>query len=122
MADKSNGYEDIAEAFTRVRTVSIGPNVVRKWAKGLRPGASVLDLGCGNGVPISEVLIQEGFAVHGVDASATLGAKFRERFPNATVECASVEDSAFFHRRFDAVVAWGLMFLLSPETQRNLIA
>ena len=44
MADKSNGYEDIAEAFTRVRTVSIGPSVVRKWAKGLRPGASVLDL------------------------------------------------------------------------------
>jgi 2-polyprenyl-3-methyl-5-hydroxy-6-metoxy-1,4-benzoquinol methylase len=122
MADKSNGYEGIADAFTRARTISIGPGVVRKWAKRLRPGAAVLDLGCGNGVPISETLLQEGFAVYGVDASATLVAKFRERFPDATVECASVEESAFFHCTFDAVVVWGLMFLLPPETQRNLIA
>jgi hypothetical protein len=59
--------------------------------------------------------------VFGVDASETLVHRFRERFPEATVECSSVEESPFFHRTFDAVVAWGLMFLLPPDTQQALI-
>jgi 2-polyprenyl-3-methyl-5-hydroxy-6-metoxy-1,4-benzoquinol methylase len=119
--DKSNGYEALAEAFTQARTLSIGPSVVRQWATRLQPGASILDIGCGYGVPISETLLQEGFAVYGVDASETLVAKFRERFPGAAVECNSVEESSFFNRTFDAVLAWGLMFLLPASTQRNLI-
>jgi 2-polyprenyl-3-methyl-5-hydroxy-6-metoxy-1,4-benzoquinol methylase len=119
--DKSNGYEAIAEHFIKARTQSIGPRVVRKWSKRLPPGAAVLDIGCGFGAPISEALLADGFAVYGVDASATLVSKFRERFPNTPVECGAVEDSLFFKRTFDAVVAWGLMFILPVETQRKLI-
>ena len=85
---------------------SIGPKIVHKWAKRLQPGASILDIGCGNGVPISEALLEVGFAIYGVDPSETLIAKFRERLPNATVECSSVEESRFFKRTFDAVLAW----------------
>src|SRR5687768_3167678 len=113
--DKSNGYEAIAEAFTRARRPSIGPTIVRKWAKGLEHGASVLDIGCGSGVPISETLVQEGLTVYGVDASETLAGKFRKRFPGANVDCSSVEESLFFSRTFDAVLAWGLMFLLPGD-------
>lgn len=121
MPDASNGYENTAEAFIRARRPSIGPTVVRRWATGLRAGASILDLGCGSGVPISEALLQEGFPIYGVDASATLIAKFRERFPGVPLECSPVEESLFFSRSFDAAVAWGLMFLLPVDTQRNLI-
>lgn len=120
--DKSNGYEAIAEAFAGARTLSIGPAVVRQWLRRVPSGAAILDLGCGWGVPISEVLLQEGFLVYGVDASETLVGKFRRRFPEAIVECEAVEDSAFFNRTFEAVVAWGLLFLLSAETQRRLLA
>jgi 2-polyprenyl-3-methyl-5-hydroxy-6-metoxy-1,4-benzoquinol methylase len=119
--DKSNGYEAIAEDFTRGRTPTIGPRIVRKWAKRLPPGACILDIGCGCGIPISEALLQDGFTVYGVDASATLISKFRDQFPSALVECSSVEDSLFFGRSFDAVVAWGLIFILPAETQRSLI-
>ena len=38
MPDKSNGYEAISPAPGR----SIGPSIVRKWAKRLQPGASIL--------------------------------------------------------------------------------
>lgn len=119
--DRSNGYEAIAEAFVHARSPSIGPAVVSKWMQRLPPGASILDIGCGYGVSISQTLLQQGFAFHGVDASETLVGEFRRRFPDAAVECSSVEESTFFHRTFDAVVAWGLMFLLPPETQRHLI-
>jgi 2-polyprenyl-3-methyl-5-hydroxy-6-metoxy-1,4-benzoquinol methylase len=118
--DKSNGYEAIAEDFLRARNLRIGPSTVRAWSRSLAPGAAVLDLGCGFGA-ISQVLLEDGFTVYGVDASQSMIRAFKERFPEAPADCAAVEDSVFFHRIFDAIVAWGLIFLLSPDTQQLLI-
>lgn len=115
--DESHGYERVAEEFMRTRRPSIGPAVVRRWAGALPAGASILDLGCGSGIPISEALLEEGFSLYGVDASETLIARFRERFPGVPAECGPVEESLFFSRLFDGVVAWGLMFLLPADTQ-----
>jgi SAM-dependent methyltransferase len=121
VTDKSNGYERIAKDFIPARNRTIGPRVVREWAKRLQPGTAILDVGCGYGVPISEALMHEGFTIYGVDASPTLISEFRRRFPDAQAECCPAEDSLFFNRTFDAVVAWGLMFLLPAETQYLLI-
>src|SRR5215469_7089193 len=92
------------------------------WSRTLPSGATVLDLGCGTGVPISQALIERGFHVYGVDASHTMLAAFRARFPDVRIECAAVEESHFFGRTFDGVVAWGLFFLLGAEVQRRLFA
>lgn len=119
--DKSNGYEEIAEAFITARNPQIGVATLREWSKSLPRGCAILDLGCGHGVPVAETLIEEGFTVYGVDASAKLIAAFRARFPNAPAECAAVEDSQFFERKFDAVIACGLLFLLSPDLQSTVI-
>ena len=107
MTDGSNGYEAIAEAFIQARRRHIGPTVVRKWAEGLRAGTSILDLGCGSGVPISEALLQEGFSIYGVDASSTMIAKFHDLFPSVPLECNPVESSLFFIRSFDAAIGGG---------------
>ncbi len=119
--DRSNGYEAVAEEFMRARTPSIGPGVVREWSESLPGGCTVLDLGCGSGVPISQTLADEGFPVWGVDASATMIAAFRERIPEASAECCAVEDSNFFERKFDAIIAWGLLFLLPADAQAHVI-
>jgi 2-polyprenyl-3-methyl-5-hydroxy-6-metoxy-1,4-benzoquinol methylase len=119
--DKSNGWEQIAETFMRVRGSRIGPAKVREWSRTLPRGAAILDLGCGHGVPISQVLIEDGFAVYGVDASEKMIAAFGERFPGAQSECSAAEDSTFFGRTFDGVLAWGLLFLLPAETQTKII-
>ena len=116
-ADKSQSYEEFAEEFLRVRNPSIGIVTVREWCRGLARGAAVLDLGCGNGVPISQVLIEAEFSVYGVDASRKMIHAFRERFPQAQSEWCAVEDSGFFDRTFDGIVAWGLLFLLPEATQ-----
>lgn len=122
MTDRSNGYEAISEEFISGRMrLSVGAANVRQWAKAFPHGGDVLDLGCGHGAPVSEALIAEGLNVYGVDASPSMIAAFRARFPQAHAELNAVEDSQFFGRRFDGVVAWGLMFLLPPETQANLI-
>jgi 2-polyprenyl-3-methyl-5-hydroxy-6-metoxy-1,4-benzoquinol methylase len=119
--DKSNGYEEAAENFISARNPRIGGATVREWSHTVAPGSAILDLGCGHGVPISQVLTEEGFAVYGVDASAKLIKVFRDRFPGAHSDCSAVEDSEFFGRKFDGVVASGLMFLLTPDVQSTVI-
>ena len=57
----------------------------------------------------------------GVDAAPSFIQAFQRNFPNIPVVCEAVQDSGFFDRTFDDVLAWGLIFLLSPEDQRRLI-
>jgi SAM-dependent methyltransferase len=123
--DKSNGYEGVASVFIAGRgrdSSETGASDVAHWSQLLPGGATVLDLGCGTGVPISLALIERGFKVYGVDASPTMVAAFQARFPTVPVECAAVEESDFFGRTFDGVVAWGLFFLLEADVQRRLVA
>lgn len=119
--DHSAGWNAMAAEFIVRRNPVIGVATVRKWAASLPAGASVLDLGCGHGVPISAALAGDGFAVYGVDASPDLAAEFKRRVPQGTVVCEAVEESTFFGLQFDAAVAIGLVFLLPADTQRHLI-
>jgi len=118
----SNGYEQCAENFMRARNPHIGVATVREWGRALPRGSSILDLGCGPGVPISQALRDEGFVVYGVDASPKMIAAFQARFPDAPAECSPVEESKFFNRTFDGMVAWGLLFLLPADTQAIVIS
>jgi SAM-dependent methyltransferase len=120
--DRSHGYESIADEFARLRRASgIGLETIRSWAKQLPGGASVLDLGCGSGVPVAVELGRLGFFVAGVDASPTLIAEFHRQLPAALCACEAIEDSAFFERKFDGILAVGLIFLLPEEVQRSVI-
>lgn len=124
--DRSNGYEGVAEEFLARRgcsrsTTGIGVSEVRRWARTLPRGCNVIELGCGPGIPITEVLVAEGLNVFGVDAAPSFVEAFRRNLPNTPIVCEAVQDSRFFDRTFDAVLAWGLVFLLDTEDQHRLI-
>jgi 2-polyprenyl-3-methyl-5-hydroxy-6-metoxy-1,4-benzoquinol methylase len=100
----------------------IGAALVRAWAREtLAHGAAIVDVGCGSGTPIAQALVEDGFEVSGIDASPTLIAAFRERFPDAPAACEAAQDSAFFGRSFDAAVAVGLLFLLAEDDQGEVL-
>ncbi len=125
MVDRSNGYEKVAEEFLACRgsgrSAGIGAAEVREWARRLPQGAAVIDLGCGAGFPLTEVLVAGGLEVFGVDAAPSMVAAFRRNFPGIPVACEAVQDSMFFGRSFAGVLAWGLLFLLDGEEQERLI-
>ena len=123
--DHSNGYESVAAEFLmgrgRAPSTAVGAKEVRDWTRTLPHGATVLDLGCGTGLPITRVLVDESLNVYGVDAAPSLVAAFRRNLPEVPVVCESVVESSFFNRKFEGVVAWGLIFLLQLQGQRHLI-
>jgi SAM-dependent methyltransferase len=125
--DWSSGYEAVSAEFlarrgrSSGRSTAIGVKEVRNWARTLSRGSSVIDLGCGPGFPITVVLIEEGLDVFGVDAAPSFVAAFQRNLPGTPILCEAVQESRFFDRTFDAVLAIGLIFLLKAEDQYRLI-
>lgn len=115
-------WDSVDEAFITART-RIGVEVVTGWARAhIAPGATILDVGCGHGVPVAQALVADGFRVAGVDASPKLIAAFRRNVPGMEAVCEPVQDSALFGRSFPGIIAIGLIFLLSAEDQARLLA
>jgi SAM-dependent methyltransferase len=81
--------------------------------------ATVLDIGCGSGEPIARYLIENGFALEGVDASPTLISVCRERFPQQCWHVADMRKLAL-GRRFHGLLAWDSFFHLSHDDQRRM--
>jgi SAM-dependent methyltransferase len=85
--DRSNGYEAVSEEFLArrgsgsTRSIAVGVKEVRKWARTLPRGSSVVDLGCGPGFPITVVLVEEGLHVFGVDVAPSFVAAFQRNCP-----------------------------------------
>jgi cyclopropane fatty-acyl-phospholipid synthase-like methyltransferase len=120
--DSAKAYETHAQEFLRGRDRSpIGTNVVEQWARTLRKGACVIELACGGGYPITQVLHVAGLNLWAIDSSPTLVAEFQSRFPTIPIHCEKVQESEFFGRKFDGAIAIGLIFLLSEQEQANLI-
>ena len=115
-------YQRHAEAWARAR----GSNLYEKpWLDRflalLRPGASILDLGCGSGEPASHYLIDQGYRVCGVDSSPALIGMCQARFPDGEWIVADMRRLAL-DRRFDGILAWDSFFHLCPQDQRPMFS
>lgn len=121
MTDSSDAYEQHAKTFLETRDVSaVGSNIVEQWCKKIPARACGLELGCGGGYPITQLLDAADFKLWAIDSSPTLVAAFESRFPQIPVRCERVQESDFFGLRFDFVVSVGLLFLLDESDQEKL--
>jgi ubiquinone/menaquinone biosynthesis C-methylase UbiE len=100
------GYDRVAEAYLATKKADdpVALGALEEMARGLPPGAAVLDLGCGAGIPATRWLAGR-FAVTGVDVSARQLELARRNAPGATFVKADMTAVDFPPRSFDAVVA-----------------
>ena len=115
-------YDLIAEWYSAERVGQTGVPEVKALASSIPRGSRVLDIGCGNGIPITRALMEASHQVTGLDSSSEMLERFRINCPEApaiygTVQCCPFPDSTF-----DAAVAWGVMFHLSPDEQIKAFA
>ena len=77
-----DGYDRCSAEYSQARRREAGSELEPLLAR-LTPGARVLDLGCGAGLPIAGALARAGHRVTGVDFSAEQIRRARENVPEA---------------------------------------
>lgn len=92
-----------------------------RFTASLRPGARVLDLGCGTGEPIARWFMAEGFSVTGIDFSQAMLERAQSRWPDGDWRVGDMRNFDL-GERFDAIIAWNSFFHLTAEEQVDCIA
>jgi SAM-dependent methyltransferase len=110
-------YDLIAEWYASERIDPTGVPETAALASSIPPGSRVLDIGCGNGIPITRALVHAGHIVIGLDSSGVMLERFRGNCPETPAIQGVVDACPFADRSFDAAVAWGVMFHLGRENQ-----
>lgn len=101
-----DGYDAIAPEYERWAASFSSPMLatLERLLALLEPGAHVLDLGCGNGLPVARVLVDRGFRVTGVDVSAGQLERARRNVPEAELVHGDALEVELPAEPFDACV------------------
>jgi ubiquinone/menaquinone biosynthesis C-methylase UbiE len=93
-----------------------------EWLAGELPaGAKVVDLGCGTGRPVAEVLAAAGHEVSGYDVSPKMVEIARAQVPTARFEVGDLRSLSFPAGSLHAIVAcFSLLQLPRPEVDASL--
>ena len=121
------GYNAVSEAYRDDDGQSAGTDDTSRYAgwaaelaERLRPGARVLDLGCGAGIPATRELADRGLQVIGVDFSAAQLHRARRLVPEARLVQADMATVQFSAASLDAVVSFYAVIHLPLADQRAL--
>jgi trans-aconitate methyltransferase len=119
-------YNQIADIYEQKRSLTIGTNYADKFLQLLLPhfdcpdSCTILDIGCGTGIPLTRQLAKSGAKVIGLDISAKMIEKARRNVPNASFrngDMATIQ----FETKFDGVFAWDSLFHIPLEKQEEVI-
>ncbi|MGY5957107.1 class I SAM-dependent methyltransferase [Kosakonia sp. BK9b] len=113
-------YQRHAEAFARQRSRTLFEKPwLDKFTAIIGNRGSILDIGCGNGQPIAEYFIAQGFTLTGVDGASAMLARARARFPHQRWLQQDMRQLAL-NDTFDGLIAWDSFFHLSQQDQREM--
>ena len=112
------GYERCAADYDAARQQEAFPQLAL-LSRRLADGASVLDIGCGAGVPVARAL-SERYTVTGVDISGAMIKLARHNVPQATFLEADIMALDFPADSFEAVVSFYAIFHIPREEHAEL--
>ncbi len=118
----TQGYDQVAQTYARLEQETEWPRMrwLNKLLKQLPPGSTVLDLGCGSGVP-ADAEIAQTHQVTGVDISPVQIELARQNIPSGQFMCADVGSLHFPASSFHAVVSFYALEHLPREEHAALI-
>lgn len=115
-------YDLIADWYRGDRSGAIGVQEALDAVASLPHGSRVLDIGCGNGWPITNALVAAGYRVVGLDSSQGMLERFRVNVPETSAVRGDARACPFAADVFDAAISWGMLFHLEPRDQSAAFA
>ncbi len=117
------GYELASHAYRGDEFALAGSRYeywLGRFVRRLTDGARILDVGCGNGLPVARELAAR-FAVTGVDLSPVQIERARALVPAARFECADMTALDYAPASFDAITAFYSIINVPLPEQPSLI-
>jgi SAM-dependent methyltransferase len=115
-------YDLIADWFPTDRGRTVGVAEALAVLATLPVHSRILDLGCGNGVPVTEALVNADYRVVGLDSSAGMLARFQTNLPGTPAVRGDARRCPFVNGCFDAAISMGMMFHLPRDDQAAAFA
>jgi len=112
------GYDRCAAAYDAARQQEAAPQLSLLTSR-LQDEAQVLDIGCGAGVPVAN-LLSKRFSVTGVDISSAMIQLARQHVPHATFVQSDIMALDFPPASFDAIVSFYAIFHIPREEHAEL--
>jgi cyclopropane fatty-acyl-phospholipid synthase-like methyltransferase len=118
-----DGYDAIAETYERWAASFRSPTLatLERLLALLQPGEHVLDVGCGNGIPVARALVDRGLRVTGVDLSAGQIERARRNVPEAELLHGDALEVELASESFDAAVSAFVLGHVPREEQLPLL-
>lgn len=121
MDNQGKKYDLIAEGFAKMRdSFYKEQKYLDELIKRTPTKSSILDVGCGSGVPIASYLIEQGFDVTGIDGSQKLLDIAKEKCPKMKGILGDVR-LVTLNEKYDAVVEWWCLFHIPKQDHEMMI-
>jgi SAM-dependent methyltransferase len=115
-AAQAASFDLIGDRYDEAFPHKEGQVAAAEWlVSQLAPGARVLDVGCGTGLPTARDLVDAGLRVTGIDISERMLEIARRNVPEADLRELDAGDISTDLGRFDGVVAFFSLLML-PRT------
>jgi cyclopropane fatty-acyl-phospholipid synthase-like methyltransferase len=111
-------YNRIADSYVGQRDQFASVPYLERFAGNLPAGGTVLDVGCGGGLPVDAFLSEQGLRVHGLDLSERMIALARKNVPDASFEVGNMLDLCDGQFSVDGVVSFYAIFH-TPRTHHQ---
>ena len=111
-----DGYDKVASIYLASRDRLKSGKYVQQLLKYLPKQATILDLGCGAGVPVDDILLKAGYLVTGIDISSQQIILARKNCPQGEYIVRDIAELKTREYQVQAVISFYTMFHL-PRTQ-----
>lgn len=115
-------YEQKVTQFDRDRNKTLFERHWLEKFEALLPedASSILDTGCGTGVPIAQYFIEKGYDLTGVDYAQSMVTLAEKRFPEQSWYVADMRELNL-EEKYDGLIGWHSFFHLTPAEQRAVL-
>jgi len=114
-------YDEVVATYSRERQFLRTGKYLTDLMASLPRGAIVLDVGCGDGIPVDETLIKKGFLVTGVDVSKKMIEKARRNLPRGDFKVKDMRDLKWGEYEVDAIVSFYALFHVPRNEHKTII-
>lgn len=110
-----DSYNKVADNYSKNRDLFKNDKYLEMLAKDLTPGSTILDLGCGAGIPVDKYFIDRGFRIIGLDISERQIELARQNLPEGEFQVGDMSDVQPGAYQVDAVVSFYAIFHTPKE-------